>query len=390
MTKANSPSDELFDLMYDQAEGRLSPEQTARLEALLLADPVKRQQYVDFSLLVCGLHCTRSERAETACNIEQPPMDAEPSCKLPADVQQPATPSIGLGAVPYVPKFDSLDRGAAFSYFVAVLILIAGALAAWGWTAPGSDKPLALAEAVPVTPTAATAPKPIIGRITGMANCQWASPEVAARDAAMGRFTLNSGLLELTYNNGVKVILEGPVKYAADSPNSGFLVVGKATIRIGEQSETAKPLAYAAPVGPAATADAASAPSLGCPFAALPSPFSAFAGPSFCLRANFAKIYDVRNAEFGVYVDKSKENQLYVFRGKIDFQLPYDAKIIRLEDTEWAFVRFDAAHTPWVHFGKAIKSPSSFARQLPKGAPFYSQDKKNKNDDVDFGDLPDS
>jgi hypothetical protein len=396
MSAVNMPDHELFDLMHDQAEGRLAPQKVARLEELLLADPVKRQQYVDFMLLVCGLHCTRSERAESASRIEPQTATAQPAagpaCELSAGAEQPAAPSIGLSAVANLPPLATFSGGTAFSYLVVLLILAAGILAASAWTVPGNER-LLLATGNPLPPTMISVPvsAPIIGRITGMANCRWMNPRAAASDVAMGRFSLDAGLLELSYENGTKVIVEGPAKFAADSPNSGFLVFGKVTVRAGKPMAVSSTRPSDAAAGHAVPAvNSVAVPALGTPFAALPSPFSAFVGPSFCLRSRYAKIDDAGGAEFGLHVDRSAaaENQFYVFHGKIDFQLPYDERVIRLEDTEWAFVRLRADHQPVVRYGKVIKSPPSFARQLPKNAPLYSQG--NKGAKLEIENPPDS
>ena len=43
---------------------------------------------------------------------------------------------------------------------------------------------------------------------------------------------LASGLMEITYDTGAKVILQGPVTYEVESANGGFLSVGKLTARL--------------------------------------------------------------------------------------------------------------------------------------------------------------
>ena len=49
----------------------------------------------------------------------------------------------------------------------------------------------------------------------------------------MGRkYALASGLLEITYDTGAKVILQGPCTYEVESANGGFLSLGKLTARV--------------------------------------------------------------------------------------------------------------------------------------------------------------
>ncbi len=45
-------------------------------------------------------------------------------------------------------------------------------------------------------------------------------------------FALASGLMEITYDTGAKVILQGPVTYEVESKDGGFLSVGKLTARL--------------------------------------------------------------------------------------------------------------------------------------------------------------
>ena len=72
----------------------------------------------------------------------------------------------------------------------------------------------------------------IVGKVTGMSNCQWAHPSVAARGGTglLGRkYPLTAGLLEITYDSGAKVIVQGPAIYSAFSLNAGGLYFGKVT-----------------------------------------------------------------------------------------------------------------------------------------------------------------
>ena len=89
-----------------------------------------------------------------------------------------------------------------------------------------------------------------VGRISAMVDCQWEkgsgfrvqgsgaeNQESEIRNqkcrVALGdKFTLSSGLMEITYDTGAKVILQGPVTYEVESRDGGFLSVGKLTARV--------------------------------------------------------------------------------------------------------------------------------------------------------------
>ena len=92
---------------------------------------------------------------------------------------------------------------------------------------------------------------PVVGRITGMVDCKWAegsgfrvqgsgvpiskSPnfQTSKFPVALGdTFALASGLMEITYDSGAKVILQGPVTYEVESKAGGFLSLGKLTARV--------------------------------------------------------------------------------------------------------------------------------------------------------------
>ena len=106
-----------------------------------------------------------------------------------------------------------------------------------------------------------------VGRITGMADCRWEkgsgfrvqssepvsvgqwqwsgaaatesilNPQPILALVSLGdKFVLSSGLMEITYDTGAKVILQGPVKYEVESSNGGFLSVGKLTARLERKS----------------------------------------------------------------------------------------------------------------------------------------------------------
>ena len=105
----------------------------------------------------------------------------------------------------------------------------------------------------PVAETAAGGSPMIVGKITGTFNCQWADPCVAARvgePVPQGRkYPITSGLLEITYNTGAKVIIEGPANYSASARNAASLYFGKLTADVGKL-DRAKPMRGEQALGP--------------------------------------------------------------------------------------------------------------------------------------------
>jgi hypothetical protein len=71
---------------------------------------------------------------------------------------------------------------------------------------------------------------PFVGRITGAVDCRWVDPSkpaVAPQVSIGQRYCLATGVMEITYNTGAKVVLHGPATYQVESNNGGFLSVGE-------------------------------------------------------------------------------------------------------------------------------------------------------------------
>ena len=81
----------------------------------------------------------------------------------------------------------------------------------------------------------------MIGQITGMVDCKWSDPQTEAYNGAsvpLGRkYALASGLMQITYDTGAKVILQGPCTYEVESKAGGYLSVGKLTARVEKGAE---------------------------------------------------------------------------------------------------------------------------------------------------------
>jgi hypothetical protein len=94
----------------------------------------------------------------------------------------------------------------------------------------------------------------VIGRVTGMVDCVWEAsgdgvhttdasnqePEIGNRKSTIhlgDRLAFKSGLLEITYDTGAKVILEGPAAYEVESSAGGYLSIGRLTARLEKRSE---------------------------------------------------------------------------------------------------------------------------------------------------------
>ena len=180
-----------------------------------------------------------------------------------------------------------------------------------------------------------------VGRITGMVDCRWEGSEVrgqasglpspagrGARDeggsdglhpsffiphpsspVSLGdRFALASGLMEITYDTGAKVILQGPVTYEVESPAGGFLSVGKLTAKL-EKNDKRETLN--------AERSASS----------LIVHRSSF--HSFAVRTPTATVTDL-GTEFGVEVKQDGGSEVYVLVGQVDLAARAGTSRVRL------------------------------------------------------------
>ena len=182
----------------------------------------------------------------------------------------------------------------------------AGILAAWAWDAPQTQQVAYLAERLSGPARRAVTAMPVVGKITAMVNCRWADAnntvEVGADVNVRRMFVLESGMLEITYDSGEKVILQGPASFSADSGNGGLLLCGKLTVR--KKKPTDRPL-----------------------FSSIPR----------------LPVIEQGDCQFGMDVDRAGRSHVYVLRGKVEYEVPERwarGYPLLVEEREWLFVEF--------------------------------------------------
>ena len=222
----------LSELLAGLTEGLLTRAEEEELTGLLNADDAARAFYRNYMAIDAQLWW------EYALPAASPPAEA------------PA-PALGfLGNVAHG-TFGYISSGWPLAYLIATVIFGVGLLI-------GShiyvSQPEQVAEQSAPLPSHLPPLPTMVGRITGMVDCQWAeNPKSEIRNpkevrnpkseiinpdslVALGdKFALASGLMEITYHTGAKVILQGPVTYEVESAAGGFLSVGKLTARLREK-----------------------------------------------------------------------------------------------------------------------------------------------------------
>ncbi len=260
---------ELQTLLDAACSDALSDEQFDRLEAALQASEEARRLYLRYCTLEGDLHyLVRMAHADDATVGNVHPSSLMPhrsdddsdgaavelfgvgaAVKLPRQLgelpHQPDGPPpeplippiiIDTSAAPSPPLLATFfaPGGWAFSYAAATVVTGLLLLVLWAWTV-SYDREIAVLPPHSTPPAEGTEkPSELVGRIIGTADCRWADPDdiPPAAIRAGRKYELAAGLLEISYDSGAKVILQGPCTYEVDSPAGGFLSLGKLTARV--------------------------------------------------------------------------------------------------------------------------------------------------------------
>ena len=282
--------DEIRRLLWAVRDGELSSDDAAKL-CSLLTDPEARELYVWYSYL-CGslqwdhsarkdefgtwMHRPRAGHFSAQCHPRNRGFRVQNS-GIRTPLRAPTLSGRGAGGeggsdIPHPSSFiihhsppihyplstiDSFVGGMLFSYLVAAVIVSVGLLIGAftyvsqperqvGWD-KRSDVPPAGSYAKHAEP---------VGQITGMVDCQWKNDECRSMNDELSaeqwhssfilhpssfnpvslgdKFALASGLMEITYDTGARVILQGPVTYEVEA-NGGYLSVGKLTGKLEKE-----------------------------------------------------------------------------------------------------------------------------------------------------------
>lgn len=332
---------EVYQLADALLGGVINARDAQRLGDLVCNDAEARQEYVRFIHDSAMLH----QWAEDAPAAEVVPpiiLDLSPVAR------RPLAASLSPG-------------GFLFSYVVGAVLLGIGLMGGWMWTVSGYHPlPPTLGEAQQALPGAESEPAaPSVGRVTGLVDCRWASPQAGlpaypafAGDAvAQGRrYDLASGFMEITYDTGAAVVLQGPAVYEVESATGGFLALGKLAARVesrGSMVESRESRVESSDKQRNGTR-------------------------LFSVRTPTAIVTDL-GTEFGVEVEKSGTTKSHVFRGRIDVR-PIgggiqDTKPVLLGENESATVDARPSQSiPMVRRENSSTAPA-FVLRLPRRVP---------------------
>ena len=278
---------ELETLLALMADDQLTPEQSERLEAQVQVDQAARKQYIEMALLCADLEwtCGAGHRFHV----------------LPQAYDLHEYPSLAVS------RSAGITRSIApFVTGIAAAALLLAALGMLQWPATDELAQLGTAQlesaqqeneqlaesttsdAVEIrldsdaadiyqneAPSIAAA---IAATITGMVDCRWDAESAApayGEQLKNGRnLKLKSGLAQLTFESGAKLILQGPAEFLVRSDMQGTLGIGKLSAVVPQQAH------------------------------------------GFTVQTPSAEIVDL-GTEFGIEVDEGNRTEVHVFEGEV-------------------------------------------------------------------------
>ena len=297
-----------------------------------------RHHYLDYYRMHVALRLQL--RARRAAQKVQRQIDIESTVAAPSefDAVRAETPSAlpsGFLSTTFHATLGYFPEGMPLAYLIATVLT---GLGLWIGSTVHVSPPEQLAR-TSVPSTVVAQPKAeYVGRITGMVDCKWEKKGLGIRDwglekgsgvrgqgsenppstihhptyrVALGdQFALASGLMEITYDTGAKVILQGPVTYEVES-NGGYLAVGKLTGKLEKRGE-----------GREERGEGAANHQIRNPKSQIlnPSPLSPLPSPLFVIHTPTATVTDL-GTEFGVEVTEEGNTISHVFRGSVRLEV---------------------------------------------------------------------
>ena len=323
------PSPELADLLGALLDDEITVEESDRLAEILTVDDNARACYRE----LIETHAMMVWQRRSVGSLVDGLVDLE------------AAPVADLGRLPILSSlggaFNSVAnqmlQGWPLAYLLATVIFGIGLVI--GSLTPVSSPVQIVKDPPPSTPSVVEPKTESVGRITGMVACEF---EEGSRFGVQGsgaenqrseirnlkslvalgeKFALSSGLMEITYDTGAKVILQGPVTYEVESAKGGYLSLGKLTARVesGEWRVDSK----------SPNLQVSKSPN---------SSLSTLHSPLFTIQTPTAVVTDL-GTEFGVEVGKSGATAAHVFRGTVEVQPAADgdrpdSHVVRLVQNE--------------------------------------------------------
>ena len=316
---------EIRRLLWAMRDGVIAPDDAEHLRTMLLEDPKAREFYVWHMFLAGSLEWDHSAGASGQwsvaggqCKEGSGIWDQGSGASIHPSSLIPHPSSIPPIIVDPSPTLHSPLGSFLFSHLAAAVILGIGLLIGLAWR-------ISLPTPERQEPSVAGVARPV-GRITVLADCKWSKQGSGFRGQVAGipktkdqrpktvylgdRFLLSSGLMEITYDTGAKVILQGPCTYEIDSDRGGYLAIGKLTARVEKGS---------------GGRDQGSGKTHSSAFSLQPSAL-------FAVRTPTATVTDL-GTEFGVEVEQSGATRSHVFQGSVEVRSSNSRRLTTSEES---------------------------------------------------------
>ena len=318
---ASAPSaDPIRDEVYRLANAVFSQEasdaELRRFEQLIAHDPAARDCYLEYVSDAYNLHAHLELAGRRAACTPLAAISPESDANHP---QQPMLSKSGPLLAVWRTTANCFSSDWSVAYFIATVVLALGALVG---AVTYVSQPERLVVQPPVHTTIPTVPSEAtsVARITGMVDCVWEGTgfRVQGSGAANQKSEiinhnslirisataspLRSGLLELTYDTGARVILQGPSRTKSNRPPAGISPSASSLQKLEKKSEVR---------------DQRSEPA---------NQKSEIRNQkSFAVRTPTAIVTDL-GTEFGVEVARDGTTETHVFSGKVVIASPTDEK----------------------------------------------------------------
>jgi len=309
--------DRVFELAGAICDASASADDLVELDSLVVADETSRRNYWDY----CWIHVSlRTEaRLHRALWRIRERDDLDSAALTPWESDTLGAMMSPVASAPCFPTHTFLSTAlhgtiGFFSQELPFSLLIATVLTSLGlWAASmvyvSSPDKIAKDSSPPVR-SSFDPTLNVVGKITGMVNCKWTDPDTETFNSAnvlLGRkYALASGLMEITYDTGAKVILQGPVTYQVEA-NGGYLSVGKLTGKLGKKAASGQSPVASATNPKSRNPEISKSPDSN-PQSLIPNPFVIYT-PT-------ASIIDI-GTEFGVEVHNANATDVRVFSGRV-------------------------------------------------------------------------
>jgi len=300
-------------LLAKLLENEITDAECKQLNRLLGDDPALRRLYRKYMTLDAMLRWEIAPPLMKVSKEERTAVDSPSPAFLPdTDAPIPDSASRPIPSSYKLPLAHSTLGGWAFSYAVATVFVCLLILGFWAYKLPSDRGSLITTNENSrglTTPGESSPARPalvFVGRVTGIAGAKWSDapdylPPIGVNVRLGRKYKLKSGLLEITYDSGAKVILEGPCDYTAESTAGGYLSHGKLVAKVKKNHE----LRMMNDESKTRSSDIH---------------HSSFITPHlFAVRTPTAVVTDL-GTEFGVEVDGLGNTTSHVFRGSVEVQ----------------------------------------------------------------------